>query len=71
MLGCAQVDIMLGALEIGTEGVLLRSDCPEDVRRAAAILARHNDQDPTRLALPEQCQTATVARITPVGIADR
>lgn len=59
--------VMLEALEIGTAGVLLRTDDPLQVRRLASYLRQRGEQGAQTLPLSE----ATVTHVAPVGMADR
>ncbi|KAL4423284.1 hypothetical protein ABPG77_004553 [Micractinium sp. CCAP 211/92] len=58
--------VMLEALEAGTDGVLLRTDSPAEVRALARYL-REREQAGARL----RYETAMVCSVRPVGMGDR
>ncbi|KAL4436765.1 hypothetical protein ABPG75_003904 [Micractinium tetrahymenae] len=58
--------VMLEALEAGTDGVLLRTDSPAEVRALARYL-REREQAGSRL----RYEVATVTAVRPVGMGDR
>ncbi|KIZ04553.1 hypothetical protein MNEG_3403 [Monoraphidium neglectum] len=59
--------VMLEALEVGTAGVLLRTEDPSEVRKISGYLQRRREQGASALALSQ----ATITRVSPVGMADR
>lgn len=64
---CASSRVMLEALEAGTDGVLLRTDSPAEVRELAQYLREREQQGAARLRF----DTATVTSVRPVGMGDR
>eukprot|EP00877_Chromochloris_zofingiensis_P009271 jgi/Chrzof1/4598/Cz14g19200.t1 len=59
--------VMLEALETGTAGVVLRTEDPSQVRALALYIKQRNDSDAQLL----QYESATVTRVTPIGMGDR
>jgi 3-dehydroquinate synthase class II len=60
-------ETMLGALEVGTDGVVLRTESPEEARRLAKVMQeRHASDQPTL-----EMQTAVVTRVEAAGVGDR
>ncbi|EFN55575.1 hypothetical protein CHLNCDRAFT_23378 [Chlorella variabilis] len=64
---CAASRVMLEALEAGTDGVLLRTDSPAEVRALARYLQERRQQGAQRL----RYEAATVTAVRPVGMGDR
>jgi 3-dehydroquinate synthase class II len=60
-------ETMLGALEVGTDGVVLRTESPEEARRLAKVMQeRHAATRPTF-----ELHTAVVTRVEAAGVGDR
>ncbi|KAK9816998.1 hypothetical protein WJX72_008045 [[Myrmecia] bisecta] len=63
----ADARLMLEALEVGTGGVLLRTEDPGQVRKLVAYVSERN----AKLGLRLPYEVGRVTRVTPVGMGDR